>query len=162
MFKKRLEAFFLVVIVIALGLLAKSYYDSYSFKNNDIPESYKERIAAKEQEVLRKMQQHYGYALKFPLIVTDKFKGRLYGLTAYTDGEIKVYLNKKVMRESIDYMIESVIAHEYAHALLFYQGHINAGDGHSTLWQDTCTNLGGKNCQQYVDSQEVIMSKLPF
>ena len=44
MFKKRLETFFLAVIVIALGLLAKNYYDSYSFKNNDIPESYKERI----------------------------------------------------------------------------------------------------------------------
>jgi SprT protein len=162
MFKKRLEALFITVIFVALAVLAMNYYDSYRFKNSDIPEDYKERIAAKEQEVLRKMQEHYGYAVKFPLIVTDTFKGHFYGVTSYNDSQIKIYLNKQVMRESIDYMVESVVAHEYAHALLFYEGHIDGGDGHSSLWQETCTNLGGKNCQRYVDAQDVVMQKLPF
>ncbi len=162
MFTKRLEAFFISVVVVALVVLAMNYYDSYRFKNSDIPENYKERIAAKEREVLCNMQAHYGYAARFPLVVTDKFKGRFYGVTTYNGGQIKIYLNKKVMRESIDYMVESVIAHEYAHALLFYQGHVDAGDGHTALWQETCTNLGGKNCQRYVDAQDVVMQKLPF
>ena len=162
MFKKRFETLFIVVIIVALAVLGKNYYDSYTFKHSAISQEYEQRINAKEQEVLYLMKQHYGYALKFLLIVTDKFQGRLYGLTTYTDGQIKIYLNKKVMRESMDYMVESVIAHEYAHALLFHQGHVDAGDGHSTLWQDTCSNLGGKNCRQYVDSQEVVMQKLAF
>lgn len=162
MFKKRLEGIFLAVILIALFLLGKNYYEDYRFKNSDIPEAYKERIAAKEQEVLRNMQAHYGYAVQFPLVVTDKFKGRYYGVTSYNDGRITIYLNKKVMQESMDYMIESVIAHEYAHALLFYQGHTGGGDGHSSLWQETCTNLGGRNCRRYVDAQDVVMQKLPF
>lgn len=162
MFKRRLEILFIVVIVVALSVLAKNYYDSYAFNHNAIPQEYEQRIDAKEQEVLRRMQQQYGYAVKFPLIVTDRFQGRLYGLTTYTDSQIKIYLNKKVMRESIDYMVESVIAHEYAHALLFYQGHVDAGDGHTALWQETCTRLGGKNCQRYVDAQDVVMQKLPF
>ncbi len=162
MFKKRLEALFIVVIIAALGVLAKNYYDTYAFDHHAIPQEYQHRIDVKEQEVLRHMQQQYGYAVMFPLIVTDRFQGRLYGLTTFTDGQIKIYLNKKVMRESIDYMVDSVIAHEYAHALLFYQGYVDAGDGHSALWQETCTRLGGENCRQYVDAQEVVMRKLPF
>jgi len=109
------------------------------------------------------MQESYGYAYKFPLIITDKFKGRLYGLTSFQNGEIKIYLNKKVMQESMDYMVDSVVAHEYAHALLFKQGYLHTkDDGHSKLWQQTCTKLGGVECQQYVDQQEIIMSKMPF
>ena len=163
MFQKKLEIAFLTLIVIAIAILGYNYYKSYSFKNNDIPDSYKQRILNKEEEVLQQMQKNYGYRIKFPLIVTDKFKGRLYGLTSYENGEIKIYLNKKVMQESMDYMIESVIAHEYAHALLFKQGYLHSNDdGHSKLWQQTCTKLGGVDCQRYVDQQEIIMSKMPF
>lgn len=163
MFQKRLEIIFITIILIAMAVLGNNYYNSYSFKNNDIPDSYKQRILEKEKEVLQHMQKNYGYAFKFSLIVTDKFKGRLYGLTSYENGEIKIYLNKKVMQESMEYMIESVIAHEYAHALLFKQGHLHANDdGHSKLWQQTCTKLGGVDCQRYVDQQEIIMSKIPF
>ena len=95
------------------------------------------------------------------MIVTDKFKGRLYGLTVYNDGDVKIYLNKKVMQESFEYILESVIAHEYAHALMFKLGHFS-GDGHSKEWQDTCVKLGGVGCMRYVDRDDVIMGKLPF
>ena len=163
MFTKKLEIVFISVILISLLFLGNNYYSSYSFKNNDIPDNYKQRILDKEQEVLLHMQKSYGYAIKFPLIITDKFKGRLYGLTSYENGEIKIYLNKKVMQESMDYMVNSVIAHEYAHALLFKQGYMHTkDDGHSKLWQQTCSKLGGVDCQRYVDQQEIIMSKMPF
>ncbi len=163
MLQKKLEFAFVFIIFIALAVLAKNYYDSYSFKNNDISKNYQKLINDKEQEVLQNMQKNFGFVFEVPLIVTDEFKGNLYGLTSYRDGEIKIYLNKKVMRESMDYMVESVIAHEYAHALMFKLGAVHTKeDGHSRQWQETCVKLGGKDCQQYVDRQEIIMSKMPF
>jgi len=163
MFTKKLETFFLTVIVIAVLILAKNYYDSYTFKTNDIPDNYKKRIVDKEQEVLQLMQKNYGFSFQVPIIVTDKFKGRLYGITAYKSGEIKIYLNKKVMQESMDYMVDSVIAHEYAHALIFKLGMRDAKkDGHSKEWQEACEKLGGIKCEQYVNSHDVVMGKLPF
>ena len=163
MFKKKLEIFFITLTVVALLYLANNIYKSNQFKNNDIPESYKTRIKNKEIEVLNHMQKNFGFRLDVPLIVTDKFKGRLYGLTSYKNGEIKIYLNKKVMQESMDYIVDSVIAHEYAHALMFKLGKIHTKNkGHSKEWQEVCVKLGGDDCQQYVDQQEIVMSKMPF
>jgi predicted SprT family Zn-dependent metalloprotease len=163
MFTKKLETFFLTIILIAVVFLAKNYYDSYTFKTYDIPDSYKKRIADKEQEILGLMQRHYGVSFKVPIIVTDKFKERLYGLTAYKNNEVIIYLNKNVMRESMDYMVDSVIAHEYAHALIFKLGlRSTQKDGHSKEWEKACENLGSVNCEQYVNSQDVVMGKLPF
>jgi predicted SprT family Zn-dependent metalloprotease len=163
MFLKKLELVFLAIIIIAILILSKNYYESYSFSKNNLPQSYKKRIIDKEQEVLKLMYKNYGFAFKVPLISTDEFKGRLYGLTAYKDGEIKIYLNKKVMQESMDYMVNNVIAHEYAHALIFK---LNKGsakyDGHSLEWKKTCEKLGGINCEKYVNSHDVVMGKLPF
>ena len=163
MFKKRLETIFISVMIIAISVLGLNYYNSYTFKHNDIPDSYKQRIIDKEREVLHFMKKNYGFTFKVPLIVTDRFKGRLYGLTSYKNGDIKIYLNKKVMQESMDYIVDSVIAHEYAHALMFKLAYFSSGDdGHSKKWQEVCTKLGGIDCQQYVDGQEIIMSKMPF
>ena len=163
MFKKKLEVIFLFIIFISVGILGSNYYKSYTFKNNDLPQSYQERIKAKEQEVLQYMENNYNVRYKFPLVVTDEFKGKLYGLTSYSKGEIIIYLNKKVMQESMDYMIDSVIAHEYAHALMFKIGEFNtSNEGHSQKWKELCINLGGADCRQYVNHQEIILSKIPF
>ena len=84
-------------------------------------------------------------------------------MCVYKDGEVSIYLNKKVMQESIDYMVDSVIAHEYAHALMFKLGHISKNtDGHSAQWREACVKLGGVNCGKYVSKEDVIMGKLPF
>jgi hypothetical protein len=162
LFVKKLEYAFILLIISALIYLAKNYYDDYQFKHNDIPQSYKDAISQKEKETLSLMRRHYGVVYKVPLIVTDKFKGRLYGLTVYKDGDVKIYLNKNVMQESFEYMLESVIAHEYAHALMFKLGRFRGGDGHSKEWQQMCVKLGGVGCAKYVDKQDVIMGKLPF
>lgn len=163
MFSKKLELFFLAVIITAGVFLGLNYYRSYSFKHNPLPKEYLQRIANKEQDVLAHMQKNFGFTVKFPIIITDKIPGRLYGLTSYENGHITIFLNRKVMQESIDYIIDSVIPHEYAHALLFYL-HKNSNEkaGHSKLWQQTCQKLGGKDCRQYVDQQEIVLSKLPF
>ena len=163
MFTKKLELFFLTVIIVATVILGFNYYKSYSFKHNPLPQAYLEKIHAKENDVLNHMQKNFDLRIKFPLIITDKIPGRLYGLTSYENGNITIYLNKKVMQESFDYILSDVIAHEYAHALLFsLHKNSNTKDGHSTLWQVTCSKLGGKYCRQYVNQHEIIMSKMPF
>ena len=163
MFRKRVELSFLLLIAIALGVLIYNSYKSYVFKNSEISLEHQKAIERKEREILFLMRENFGYAFKFPLIVTDKFKGRVYGLTTYKDGEIAIYLNKKVMQESMDYIIDSVIAHEYAHALMFKSGYLHVKeDGHSELWRETCVKLGGKDCRRYVDREEIILSKMPF
>jgi len=163
MFKKKLEFIFLAVIVLAILVLVSNYKKTSDFKNNPLPQSYVEKIKSKEQEVLQHMQKNFGFAYRFPLIITDKIPGKLYGLTSYKNGIIKIYLNKKVMQESFPYIIDSVIAHEYAHALLFkLNRNTSEKAGHSNEWQQTCVKLGGKDCQQYVDQKEIIMSKIPF
>ena len=162
MFRKKLEYAFITIIVLALSAFIFNIYNSYTFKNNPLPQSYMDRIDAKEQEILSNMQNNFGFVYKFPIIITDKIPGRLYGLSSHKDGDIKIYLNKKVMKESMDYIITDVVAHEYAHALLFKLKRYDHKDGHSKLWQQTCTKLGGQNCKRYVDTQEIIMSKIPF
>lgn len=163
MFKKKLELSFILLIVVALLYLANNMYSSHQFTNNDIPATHLKCIKDKELDVLTLMQKNYGLSLDIPLIVTDKFKGKLYGLTSYKNGKIKIYLNKKVMQESMDYIVNSVIAHEYAHALMFKLGHIDRkSSGHSDRWREACIKLGAEDCQQYVNLQEVVMSKLPF
>ena len=163
MFKKKLEFSFIILVVIALLYLSNNIYSSHQFKNNDIPASYLKRIKDKETDVLNLMQNNYGFKLNIPIIVTDKFKGKLYGLTSYRDGKIKIYLNKKVMQESMDYIVNSVIAHEYAHALMFKLGYLDRkNSGHSNEWRKACIKLGAQDCQQYVNLQEVILSKMPF
>jgi len=98
---KKLELLFLTIIVLALSLLGYNYYKSYSFKHNPLPKSYLESISKKEQDVLSHMQKNFGFQVKFPIIIKDNIPGRLYGLTSYENGQIKIYLNKKVMQESM-------------------------------------------------------------
>ena len=162
MFQKKLEYAFITIIVFALSVFLLNTYNSYSFKHNPLSQNYIDKIDAKEQEILSNMQNNFGFVYKFPIIITDEIPGRLYGLSSYKKGDIKIYLNKKVMQESMDYIISDVLAHEYAHALLFKLGKFGGKDGHSKLWQKTCSKLGGENCRRYVDRQEIIMSKIPF
>ena len=164
MFMKKLEIIFISMIFISLFVLAKSWYDGYVFDTSPINEEYKNKISLKEQEVLSLMKKNYGFSFKVPLIITDKISGKLYGVTSYeNDGTIKIYLNKKVMKESMEYMIDNVIAHEYAHALLFKQRSFTKyKDGHNPLWEQACKNLGAKNCERYVNHNDVVMGKMPF
>jgi len=161
--KKRLEYIFLFIMIFSASVFIYNAYKSYSFKHNPLPKSYVQRIEKEEQNVLNHMQKNFGFQHKFPIIITDKIPGRLYGLTSYENGHIKIYLNKNVMQESMDYMVESVIPHEYAHALLFLLGKdTNEKGGHSMEWKRTCEKLGAKECRQYVNQTEIIMSKMPF
>ncbi|MEA3373762.1 MAG: SprT-like domain-containing protein [Campylobacterota bacterium] len=163
MFKKRLETVFIAITLISIAILANNWYSSHLFNTTPIPDEYKQQIADKEQEVLQLMQKNYGITLKVPLIITDKIDGKQYGITSYNNGDIKIYLNKKVMKESLEYIVDDVIAHEYAHALMFKQGvYERNSDGHTPQWQKACQKLGGSRCDRYVNHNDVIMGKMPF
>ncbi len=164
MITKKIQTVFLFISVIALTILIRNLYSSYMFKNSPISQKQRQAIEQEEQRVLSNMQKKLGFKFKVPIIITDKIPGKIYGVTSLDeDGSIRIYLNKKVMKESMDYIISNVIAHEYAHALLFKSGYYKKnGDGHSMVWQKTCIKLGGKKCQKYVNSHDVIMGKLPF
>lgn len=163
MFIKKLETLFVGIMIVAIIILANNWHTSSSFKNNPISDEYKNLIAKKEQEILRNMHLHYGIKIQIPLIVTDRFKDRLFGAAVYKDGDVKIYLNKNVMQESMKYMLDSVIAHEYAHALMLKKRmNTSENDGHSAEWREICTNLGGVNCGKYVDVNDVVMGKMPF
>ncbi|NOQ30646.1 MAG: sprT domain-containing protein [Helicobacteraceae bacterium] len=163
MFKKKLELVFIFIALSAILFMAKNYYDEYQFKHNPIAQELLDRIYDKEREILTLMQQNYGYKVAFPIEVTDKIPSNLYGVTSSdSKGNIKILLNKKRFKESMDYIVESVLPHEYAHALIFKQGKYRGSDGHSKAWQESCVKLGGVGCAKYVNSNDVIMGKLPF
>ena len=177
MLKKRLYIVFISTMIVAVSVLGNNLYNSYEFNsNNDIPDRYKQQIHDKEQEILQNMQTKFGFMFKVPLIVTDKLGENLYGLTTSKNGEIKIYLNKNVMQNNMDYILDTIIAHEYAHAILFKRESgrsMQAGlyrensphlkeCGHSKEWRETCLKLGGNSCQQYVNQDKSSIFKMPF
>ena len=162
--QRKIQRIFIAISSVALLVLIRNMYVSFQFDTKPLPQSFYEDIALVEQDILDNMERAFGFRYQVPLLITDKIPGKIYGVTAKDEqGKITIYLNKKIMKESFDYILSDVIAHEYAHALLFKRGYYDkGGDGHSSLWQKTCEKLGGAKCQRYVDSHDVIMQKLPF
>ena len=161
-FTKSLEKFFILSMLIAIGYLLYNWNQSRAFKNNPISQNIQNRVNSAEAKVLGLIRKKFNIDLDIPLIISDEFHSNLYGLTSYKDQEIKIYLNKKRFKESEDYMIEEVIPHEYAHAMVFVLGKNVSGDGHTKIWQELCVELEGKNCVQYVDNEEIVRAKMGF
>ncbi len=159
---KKLEISFVILILTALSYLLFSWYESNTFKTNPLSESVQKEIDERKEQVVSLIRKKYNLHTEIPLIVSDKFSSRLYGLTSYKDGEIRVYLNKKRFKESKEYMIEEVIPHEYAHAVVIALGKRSTQDGHTQLWQAVCLELDGKDCRRYVDNEEIIAQKMKF
>jgi len=139
-----------------------SWYEGNSFKTKPLSATVQKEIIDRQNEVLSLIRKKYKTQTDIPLVVSDEFSSQLYGLTSYKDGKITIYLNKKRFRESKNYMIEEVIPHEYAHALVIALRERSSQDGHTQLWQDICLELDGKICTRYVDNEEIIAQKMKF
>ncbi|MDY0121053.1 MAG: SprT-like domain-containing protein [Sulfurimonas sp.] len=151
------------VVFLALAYLTYNYYETQKFKNNPIPSSMQERIDQKAKEIEAIIQKVYNIDFEVPIYVSDKLPKQAFGITLMNkQNKIAIYLNKNVMRESFDYMIDDVLPHEYAHALLFrmQRGYAREGDGHSLEWQEICLKLGGSRCDRFVNHDDVIREKL--
>ncbi len=161
-FIKKLEYFFILAAFFALVYIIYNWTESRRFKQSPLSSITQEAINQRQNEVLALIRKHYGLDMDIPLIVSDRFSSQLYGLTQYKDSKIRIYLNKKRFRESEAYMLEEVIPHEYAHAVMLALNKSHSNDGHTALWQKICLELDGKQCERYVDNEEIIAQKMRF
>ncbi len=149
------------ITLVALMLLGYNFYRGYRFEHAPLDAATQRQINEKVAEVRMLMRQVYGEAPDFPLVISDTLPSRLYGLASLNpQGKIRVVLNKKRIRESLDYILDDVIPHEYAHAYMLYKGRVSHDDGHSEAWQQVCRNLGGSRCDRFVNHQDVILEKM--
>ena len=132
------------------------------FFNNPLPHEVLVKIDKKAFEIQRTIYYKYGSKIKIPIIPTTKIPDNLYGLTTMDkSGEIKILLNKNRFKENEEYMIDYVLPHEYAHAMMFYyQDFTQNNGGHTKRWQDFCLALGGKKCERFVNYNDILLQKV--
>jgi len=153
--------YFTLSSVVMLGVIL--YNDSH-FKNNPLSVDITKKIDAKNHEIVSLIKQKYGIYFNVPILISDKMADNLFGLAVYTaKHEIKIVLNKNRFQESVDYMVDYVLPHEYAHALMFKFGDFTKQNGgHTKKWQNICLSLNGKKCDRYVKHNDIIFGKVPF
>ncbi|MEA3383418.1 MAG: SprT-like domain-containing protein [Campylobacterota bacterium] len=158
---KLIFIYFTLSSIVMLGVIL--YNDSH-FKSNPLSSDIMKKIDKKNHQLVNIIQQKYGIYFNVPILISDKMKNNLFGLAVYTQHkEIKIVLNKNRFQESVEYMVDFVLPHEYAHALMFKLGDFSKKNGgHTKRWQDICLSLGGKKCDRYVKHNDIIFGKIPF
>jgi len=160
---KSIYKIFAIITIVSAILLTYILYTNKQFKNNDLPIQTLTKLKQKEYHLRKLIIQKYNMKVNIPVIISDKLQNRLYGLAAFNDGDIKIILNKNMFQESEDYMIDYVLPHEYAHAVMFLLNDFtNENSGHSKRWQNICLNLEGKKCDRFVKHKDIVMGKLDF
>ncbi len=160
---KNLYKIFLTITVISIILLGYIWYDNNQFKNNDLALQTITKLKQKEYHIRKLIIQKYNLNINIPIIISNKMKNNLFGLAVYNNGDIKIILNKNRFQESEDYMIDYVLPHEYAHALMFKLNYFpKENGGHSKRWEEICLNLEGKKCDRFVKHKDIVMGKLDF
>lgn len=161
MFLQRLKLFFITVTVLGTIFLIYSIYNTHKFKTSDLDKNTQNRIYQKTIYLQALAYKKFGIKRKIPVKVSNKMPSRLFGAATLTsDGEIIIFLNKKRFKESLDYMIDDVLPHEYAHAIMFVFGDLSKDNGgHSKRWQSICKDLEGKRCDRFVNYDDVIFDK---
>jgi hypothetical protein len=164
MFLKKLKLFFLIITILGSIFLIYNWYENYQFKNNPLNLDIQIKIIEKQRYLEVLTYKKFNIKRKIPVIISDKMPAKLFGAATYnTNKEIKIFLNKKRFQESIDYMINDVLPHEYAHALMFISGNnTNKNGGHTLIWQNICKKLEGQRCDRFVKNNDVVVDKLNF
>lgn len=163
MFIHRLKRYFQIIIFVSICFLIYSWYNNYQFSNQELKTSIINQIKNKEQALKNLVYKHYKIHVIFPIIISNELPSNLFGLTSYSKGEIKIYLNKKRFQESLDYMIDDVLPHEYAHAMIFkLKIYSNEDKGHSKAWIKMCKILEGLKCKRFVNSKDIVFGKTNF
>ena len=165
MFAKQLQKFFFIVVLLASILLIYLWYKDYSFSNSPLDKKYIQALQKKEQNLKILAYKHFQIKRNFQITIANKMNANRFGMTTYTkDKNIYIHLNKKRFKESANYMIEDVLPHEYAHAIMFYfKDFTNKNSGHSKRWQNICKKLKGLRCNRFVNHQDILIEKTnPF
>ncbi len=162
MFIKRLQILFFTVTLLALIILGYNWYKNYQFNTNPLSKEIMQRIHQKELMLKQKAKEYYSINTSIPILISNKMPSRLFGVATTNGKKIAVYLNKKRFQESVDYMIDNVLPHEYAHAIMFKLGFLtNKNGGHTIKWQQICINLGGIKCDRFVNHEDILINKIP-
>ena len=138
-------------------------YQDKSFKSNPLSYDIQQNIKQKEYHLKQLTYQKYHIKVDIPIIISAKLPNNLFGLASYDSGNIKIYLNRNRFQESSSYMIDYVLPHEYAHALMFiFNKFPKQNAGHTKQWQKICLSLEGKKCDRFVKHNDILMGKLEF
>ncbi len=152
---------FLLLTLISSILFFYLFYQDRQFKNNPLSQKILTRLDKKNNTIRQTIKMKYNINFNIPIIISDNLPSNLYGLASYQKGKIKIQLNKKRFQENENYMIEYVLPHEYAHALMFYFGRFEEGNGgHTPLWQKFCYDIGGIKCDRFVDHNDILIEKI--
>lgn len=152
---------FLAITVISLLLFMYITYKDIQFRDNPLPQEIISKLNHKNELIKQQILNKYNIHFNIPIIVTNELPINLYGLASYKHGKIKIELNKKRFQENENYMINYVLPHEYAHALMFYFGKFEEENGgHTTLWQKFCFDVGGIKCDRFVDHNDILIEKI--
>lgn len=165
MFIKKLNIAFLLITIIASLALVYIWYKDFLFLKEPLPQDIQNKVAYKTTYLRNLSLKKFGVTQYIPVYISNKMKDKLFGMTTYSkDGSISIFLNKKRFKESVEYMIDSVLPHEYAHALMFVDGDFaRQNSGHTLKWQKICKALDGKRCDRFVDTNDIIIGKTnPF
>jgi len=160
---KNLYKIFFTITIISIILFGYVVYNDQQFKNSELSLKTLTKLKQKEYNLRKLIMQKYNIDVNIPVLVSSKLQDNLFGIAAYNNGDIKIVLNKNRFQESEDYMIDYVLPHEYAHALMFVLNDFpKQNGGHSKKWQNICLNLDGKKCDRFVNHNDIVMGKLDF
>jgi hypothetical protein len=156
---------FISIIIASILFLIVFNYQNYKFDNSPLSADIYQKIALKENYLRQKIKSKYGLDIKIPIKIVDKIDDRLFGLATYdkekSKNKIVILLNKNRFKESQKYMIEYVLPHEYAHAMMFVFGDFTKENaGNTKRCQQICYDICGIKCDRFVKHDDIIMGKL--
>jgi len=152
---------FFLLTISSLILFVIIFVKDKEFQKNPLSQKTIDKLIKKEKDIQSLIQQRYRVNINFPVIIEDQLPNNLFGLATYKKGVIKIFLNKKRFQESEQYMIDYVLPHEYAHAMMFYfKDFSKENGGHTKRWQTICKNIGGIKCDRFVDHHDILIEKL--
>ncbi len=160
---KNIFRIFTAVVAISMVLLMVISYNNSKYDGKELPLEIQTELKQKEYHIRKLIVQKYNKNINIPIIISDKIKDNLFGLAVYDQNAIKIILNKNRFQESSDYMIDYVLPHEYAHALMFvFRDFTKENGGHTLKWQKICLDLEGKKCDRFVKHDDIVLGKLEF
>ena len=164
MFLDKLKVYFLIVCAIASIILIYLWYENYTFENSPLNTNLQNKISQKHKELKYLAYKKFNVTKNIPVVISDKMPSKIYGMaTINNSNKIVIYLNKKRFKESSSYMLDDVLPHEYAHALMFvFNDFSKKNAGHTKRWQNICKELNGIKCDKFVDNHEIVNRKTKF
>jgi Zn-dependent peptidase ImmA (M78 family) len=155
------RGFFFMTLFSIIGLFYITN-EKNKFYNNPLSHEIVNKIEQKHLELNQIVFEKYGIKVNVPIYISDTISNNLFGLAASDKrGNIVITLNKNRFKENEQYMIDTVLPHEYAHALMFLFGDFSQENGgHTKKWEEICSTISGKRCERFVQDNDILVEKI--